>query len=89
MRFLRFNGVVCRGSERQLKDSGIVLSGLRATKEQRALFGDPVWRFALPAKSELPFHRFTKGDAVILSAKLRYAHSAIAPAVRAQHASAT
>jgi len=50
-----------------------VLAGLRATKEERALFGDPVWRFALPAKAELPFHRFTKGDAVILSSKLRWA----------------
>ena len=65
--------VTRRGSERQLKDSGVVLSGLRATKEPRALFGDPVWRFAMPARAELPFHRFTKGDPVILSAKLRYA----------------
>ena len=31
----------------------------------------PVWRFAIPAKAELPFHRFAKGDTVVLSAKFR------------------
>ena len=60
-----------RGTERQLKNSGVVLSGLRARKEEKALFGDPVWMFAMSAGAELPFHRFAAGDAVILSAKLR------------------
>ena len=63
--------LACRGTEQQLKNSGMMLSGLRARKEESALYGDPVWKFVTSGEAELPFNRFAAGDAVILSAKFR------------------
>lgn len=60
----------CGGREslRKLRDTGVVLTDLRATRQSR-LFGEAVWRLSPAQGKELPFNRFSQGDSVVVSTK--------------------
>ncbi|PRW21033.1 regulator of nonsense transcripts 1 (RENT1) [Chlorella sorokiniana] len=55
-----------RGSARRLQDDGLVLLGLRAAPQGR-LYGEFVWRFQQSANTALPYHRFKRGDTVVVA----------------------
>lgn len=55
-----------RRSAQRLQADGLVLLGLAAAPEGR-LYTDFVWRFSPPGGAQLPYHRFKRGDTLLLT----------------------
>lgn len=55
-----------RHSAKRLQADGLVLLGLQAAPQGR-MFADFVWQFAPPGGTQLPYHRFKRGDTVVLA----------------------